>query len=156
MAARSREAIIQVIPAASFEEEINIHHNYAAIESHFDEEVVVHRKGATSAWLGQLGLIPGSQGTSSYVVRGKGNPESFMSCSHGAGRRMGRKEACRTLNLAEEKAKLDAKGIIHALRSVSDLEEAAAAYKDIDVVMAEQTDLVDVVVKLEPLAVIKG
>ena len=156
MAERSREAILQIIPAASFEEEINIHHNYAAIESHFDEEVVVHRKGATSAWEGQLGLIPGSQGTSSYVVRGKGNPESFMSCSHGAGRRMGRKEACRTLNLEEEKAKLDAKGIIHAIRSVSDLEEAAAAYKDIDVVMAEQTDLVDVVVKLEPLAVIKG
>ena len=156
MAERTKEAILEVIPSVSFEEEINIHHNYATMESHFGEEVVVHRKGATSAWQGQLGLIPGSQGTPSYVVRGKGNPDSFMSCSHGAGRKMGRKQACRTLNLAEENARLDAKGIIHAIRGPSDLEEAAGAYKDIDVVMAEQTDLVEIVVKLEPLAVIKG
>jgi tRNA-splicing ligase RtcB len=135
---------------------INIHHNYAAWENHFGENVVVHRKGATSARDGQIGLIPGSQGTSSYVVRGKGNPDSFMSCSHGAGRKMGRKEACRTLDLAAEQKLLDDKGIIHAIRGQDDLEEASGAYKSIDVVMEEQKDLVDILVKLEPLAVIKG
>jgi tRNA-splicing ligase RtcB len=135
---------------------INIAHNYAVMEHHFGKNVLVHRKGATRAKLGELGIIPGSQGTSSYIVRGKGNEESFMSCSHGAGRRMGRKEAERTLNLEEEKKKLDDKGILHAIRGVSDLDEAAGAYKPIEIVMEEQKDLVDIVVKLEPLAVIKG
>jgi tRNA-splicing ligase RtcB len=156
MAERTREAIAEIIPSVRYVEEINIHHNYAALETHYGTEVVVHRKGATSARKGQLGLIPGSQGTSSYVVRGKGNPESFMSCSHGAGRKMGRREACRTLSLEHEKGLLDSKGIIHAVRNVADLEEAAGAYKDIDEVMREQADLVDIVVKLEPLAVVKG
>jgi tRNA-splicing ligase RtcB len=135
---------------------INIAHNYAVMENHFGKNVLVHRKGATRAKLGEIGIIPGSQGTSSYIVRGKGNEESFMSCSHGAGRRMGRKEAERTLNLKEEQKKLDDKGILHAIRGVSDLDEAAGAYKPIEIVMEEQKDLVDIVVRLEPLAVIKG
>ena len=139
-----------------FTEEINIHHNYARMEHHFGTNVMIHRKGATSAKLGELVLVPGSQGTSSYVVKGKGNVESFESCSHGAGRKMGRKQACRTLNLIDEKKKLDDKGIVHAIRSVDDLDEASGAYKDIDVVMLEQSDLVEIVVKLEPLAVIKS
>lgn len=135
---------------------INIAHNYVAIENHFDENVWVHRKGATSARLYEVGIIPGSQGTSSYIVLGKGNHDSFMSCSHGAGRAMGRKEASRTLNLEKEIEKLDSQGIIHGIREVKDLDEAAGAYKDIDVVMKEQEDLVDIVIKLRPLAVIKG
>ena len=146
----------ETIGAVTFEPMINIAHNYARLEKHFGRDVLVHRKGATSALEGETGIIPGSQGTSSYIVRGKGNPESFMSCSHGAGRKMGRKQAERTLNLEEEKKRLDDKGIIHALRGIGDLDEAAGAYKDIDVVMAEQADLVDILVRLEPLGVVKG
>ena len=135
---------------------INIAHNYATIESHFGKNVWVHRKGATSAKDGELGIIPGSQGTASYIVRGVGNQLSFMSCSHGAGRVMGRKQAKRELNLAEEQRKLDEQGIIHSIRSVKDLDEATSAYKDIDTVMENQQDLVDVLVELKPLAVVKG
>lgn len=133
---------------------INIHHNYAALENHFGENVLVHRKGATSARQGQLGIIPGSMGTASYIVEGRGNPLSFMSCSHGAGRRMGRKEACRSLDLAAEKAKME--GIVHGIRNVADLEEAPGAYKDIDQVMEDQQDLVEIRYKLRPLASMKG
>ncbi len=135
---------------------INIAHNYAASETHFGKEVWVHRKGATRAGLDQLGIIPGSQGTKSYIVRGKGNSESFESCSHGAGRVMGRNEAVRRLNLDEERRKLEAKGIVHSLKSQRDLDEASSCYKDIDKVMELQKDLVGAVVILEPLAVIKG
>jgi tRNA-splicing ligase RtcB (3'-phosphate/5'-hydroxy nucleic acid ligase) len=151
-----KKSFFEIIPAISFDETINIHHNYAVLENHFGRDVIVHRKGATSAKDGQTGLIPGSQGTKSYVVRGKGNPESFMSCSHGAGRRLGRKQAQRELNLATEKKRLDDQGIIHAIRNVNDLDEAAGAYKDITIVMENQKDLVDIQVELSPLAVIKG
>lgn len=136
------------------EEIINIHHNYAAIEHHYGVNVWVHRKGATLAREGTAGIIPGSQGTKSYIVRGKGNPESFTSCSHGAGRRMGRKEARRALTVEGEMAKLG--GVLHAIRGVEDLDEAPGAYKDIGEVMANQRDLVDIEVELTPLAVIKG
>ena len=139
-----------------FEDEINIHHNYAKIEHHFNSNVMVHRKGATSAYKGQYGIIPGSQGTASYIVKGKGTEDSFKSCSHGAGRKMSRKKARATLNFEEEKSKLDNQGIIHSLRQKNNLDEASSAYKDIDVVMDEQKDLVDIVVELKPLAVIKG
>lgn len=140
----------------SFEPMINIAHNYATMEHHFGRNVLVHRKGATSARESEVGIIPGSQGTASYIVRGKGNTDSFMSCSHGAGRAMGRKQAERTLDLATEQKKLDDLGIIHAIRGIHDLDEAAGAYKSIDVVMAEQVDLVEITTKLSPLAVIKG
>lgn len=135
---------------------INIAHNYASFEEHFGEKVYVHRKGATSAKKGQTGIIPGSQGTESYIVSGKGNPESFESCSHGAGRTMGRKQAIRTLDLKAEIDALDKKNIIHSIRSKNDLEEAPSAYKDISTVMKNQEDLVDILVELKPLAVIKG
>lgn len=135
---------------------INIAHNYAASEVHYGKEVWVHRKGATKAGKNQLGIIPGSQGTKSYIVRGKGNPESFESCSHGAGRLMGRNEAMRKLNLQEERKKLEAKGILHSLHAQRDLDEASSCYKNIDLVMEQQKDLVDAVLYLEPLAVIKG
>lgn len=135
---------------------INIAHNYAAKEKHFGTDVIVHRKGATSARKDELGIIPGSQGTKSYIVRGKGNPESFESCSHGAGRIMGRKEAIRNLDLKEQTAFLNEQGILHAIRGKADLEEAPGAYKNIDEVMENQQDLVEIVVELSPLAVIKG
>jgi len=156
MMERLKEAVAVVAPGVTFDTFINIAHNYAAVEEHFGEAVVVHRKGATRAEAGELGIIPGSQGTSSYIVRGLGNPESFRSCSHGAGRRLGRKQAQRRLSLAEEKKRLDAQGILHAIRGVRDLDEAAGAYKDIGLVIACQRDLVEVVVELRPLAVIKG
>lgn len=139
-----------------FSQPIDIHHNYAAWENHFGKNVLVHRKGATSAKEGQLGIIPGSQGTKSYIVMGLGNPQSFMSCSHGAGRRMGRAQARRELSLEDEKRILDERGIIHSIENEYDLDEAPSAYKDIDVVMENQKDLVSIQVELEPLAVIKA
>jgi tRNA-splicing ligase RtcB len=135
-------------------ENIDIHHNYAAFENHYGKDVLVHRKGATKASLGLTGIIPGSMGTASYITEGLGNPESFESCSHGAGRRMGRKEAERTLNLEEEQEKMI--GIVHGLRDVSNLDEAPGAYKNIDDVMENQKDLVKIKVSLKPLASIKG
>lgn len=134
----------------------SIHHNYAALAIVDGTQVVVHRKGATAAADDQYGIIPGSQGTKSYIVRGKGNLDSFQSCSHGAGRRMSRSKAKQTLNLEAEIAAMDAKGIIHGIRHAKDLDEAASAYKNIDTVMALQSDLVDIVVELQPMAVIKG
>lgn len=151
-----KDEFVKIFKHIIFEEPINIHHNYATMEHHFNENVMVHRKGATSARLDQLGIIPGSQGTASYIVKGKGNRESFTSCSHGAGRRMGRKQACRELSMEDEVKKLEDKGILHSIRTEKNLDEASGAYKDIDIVMEEQSDLVDVVVKLTPLAVIKG
>jgi tRNA-splicing ligase RtcB len=139
-----------------FEPIINIAHNYARLENHFGQNVWVHRKGATLATKDTIGIIPGSQGTKSYIIRGKGNPESFNSCSHGAGRKMGRKDAERRLNLEEEVKKLDDQGILHAIRGIEDLDEASGAYKDIDVVMENQKDLVEILVELQPLAVVKG
>jgi tRNA-splicing ligase RtcB len=135
---------------------IDVPHNYARKENHYGRNVWVHRKGATSAREDETGIIPGSQGTASYVVRGLGSRESFMSCSHGAGRRMGRKEAQRSLNLKDEIKRLDDQGILHAIRNTTDLDEASGAYKDIDEVMEQQQDLVEIVTKLTPLAVIKG
>jgi len=137
-------------------EMINIAHNYARIENHFNENVWVHRKGATSARKGEIGIIPGSQGTVSYIVKGLGNPESFMSCSHGAGRMMSRTAARKGLDLASEIKNLEEKGIIHSVRDINSLDEAPGAYKDIDLIMEEQSDLVEIVHKLQPLAVIKG
>jgi len=138
------------------DEMINIAHNYVSFEKHFEKDVIVHRKGATQAKKGQLGIIPGSQGSRSFIVRGKGNPESFKSCSHGAGRKIGRNEARRTLILEEEIKKLDQKGILHGIRGRRDLDEAPGAYKDINEVMESQADLVEVLAVLEPLAVVKG
>ncbi len=135
---------------------INIAHNYARWENHYGKNVLVHRKGATSAREGETGIIPGSQGTKSYIVKGLGNQESFTSCSHGAGRKMGRKQAMRELDLEAEIARLDEQGIVHAIRTVRDLDEAPGAYKSIDVVMENQKDLVEILVELTPLAVIKG
>lgn len=135
---------------------INIAHNYARIENHFWQNVVVHRKGATSAREWEMGIIPWSQWTASYIVRWLGNRESFESCSHWAGRKMWRNEACKKLVLEDEIKKLDDQWIIHWIRHQKDLDEASWAYKDIDEVMENQKELVEIIVKLTPLAVIKG
>ena len=135
---------------------VNIAHNYVSLENHFGENVMVHRKGATLAREGTVGIIPGCQGSKSYIVRGKGNPESFHSCSHGAGRLMSRTKAKEVLSLKDEQEKLDAKGILHSIRGKNNLDEAPGAYKDIQRVMELQADLVDITVELEPLAVVKG
>lgn len=156
MMERIQGVIAETLPGVEFEPLINIAHNYAAWEEHFGEKVLVHRKGATSARLGETGIIPGSQGTKSYIVEGLGNPESFMSCSHGAGRLMSRSRAVRELDLEMEKRRLEEKGIIHSIRGKHDLEEAASAYKDISQVMNFQQDLVKIRTELSPLAVIKG
>jgi len=158
MMSRVMSCFYEAITADNFKELefINIAHNYAALEKHFGKEVWIHRKGATLASQDTIGIIPGSQGTKSYIVRGKGNIFSFNSCSHGAGRKMGRKEAERTLNLQEEIKKLDDQGILHAIRGVKELDEAPGAYKDIDIVMKNQEDLVEIVVELTPLGVVKG
>lgn len=142
--------------SCSFDDQINIHHNYAAEELHEGQKVWIHRKGATSAREGELGIIPGSQGTNSYIVKGKGNPLSYTSCSHGAGRILGRNQAKQKLDLKHEIEELNRKGVIHAIRTTSDLDEAPGAYKNIKTVMKEQEDLVDIVTVLRPLAVIKG
>ena len=151
-----KACVYEVIKDVSFYPMINIAHNYAIMEHHFDSDVMIHRKGATLAREGTIGIIPGSQGTKSYIVKGLGNPESFYSCSHGAGRKMGRGQAIRNLNLAEEIKRLNDQGIVHGIRTAQDLDEASGAYKDIDVVMNNQKDLVEILVELSPLGVIKG
>lgn len=156
MMERICQTIGDVYPDVGYEPMFNIAHNYAVWENHFDEKCIVHRKGATRARMGEIGIIPGSQGIKSYIVEGLGNVDSFQSCSHGAGRAMSRTEAVRSLSLEAEVAKLEAQGIVHAIRGQKDLEEAAGAYKDIDEAMANQTDLVKIVTELSPVAVIKG
>jgi tRNA-splicing ligase RtcB len=153
---RIKESVVEVIGNIETDEIINKSHNFAAWEHHFDENLLIHRKGATRAFEGELGMIPGSMGSKSYIVKGLGNPQSFMSCSHGAGRKMGRKQASRELNLNEEIKQMNQQGIIHGLRSQNDLDEAPGAYKDIDKVMENQKDLVEILIELKPLGVIKG
>jgi len=133
---------------------INESHNFVAWENHFNRNVLVHRKGATRAYKNELGIVPGSQGTKSYIVKGLGNNESFKSCSHGAGRKMGRKQAIRELDLKKEQKLMS--GIIHNIETKQQLDEAPSAYKDIDTVMENQKDLVEIFVELKPLAVLKG
>lgn len=156
MMERIQEVIADSLKGIEFEPMINIAHNYAAIEHHFGKDVIVHRKGATLAREGVIGIIPGSQGTASYIVEGLGNPDSFCSCSHGAGRVLSRKAAIKTLDMDAEVRNLEAKGIIHAIRCQDDMQEASGAYKDIDTVIANESDLVKVKTKLLPIAVIKG
>ena len=156
MMERIKESFTEVLPDVAFSNFINKPHNFAAWETHFDTKLIVHRKGATRAEEGEWGMIPGSQGTSSFLVKGKGNPLSFNSCSHGAGRLMSRNEARRSLNLKTETDRMNKLGILHALRHSKDLDEAPGSYKNIHEVMAQQEDLVDIQIELTPLAVIKA
>ena len=156
MMERTKECFIEVFTNTTFDETVNIAHNYATKEHHFGENVMVHRKGATLAREGTIGIIPGSQGTNSYIVEGLGNKQSFESCSHGAGRKMSRTRAKAELDFELERKHMDDQHIIHGLRRVSDLDEAIGAYKNIDEVIAQQLDLIKIKVKLQPLAVMKG
>jgi tRNA-splicing ligase RtcB len=132
---------------------VNCHHNYVAREHHFGSDVLVTRKGAVRAGLGDLGIIPGSMGARSFIVRGKGNPESFHSCSHGAGRTMSRGEAKRRFTL-EDHAK--ATEGIECRKDAAVIDETPMAYKPIDKVMAAQADLVDIVHELKQIVCVKG
>ena len=134
-------------------EAVECHHNYVAFERHFGEDVIVTRKGAVRAGLGELGIIPGSMGAKSFIVRGKGNADSFHSCSHGAGRKMSRTQAKKMFSL-EDHAK--ATEGIACRKDAGVLDETPAAYKDIDAVMAAQADLVDVVHTLRQVVCVKG
>ncbi len=148
---------------AEFKDPVNIHHNYAALEEHFGKNLWIHRKGATSAKKDEIGIIPGSMGAYSYIVKGLGCDESFTSCAHGAGRTMGRMHASRTLTAeACNKAMGDVvfdrwkKLRRGKVKGMLDLGEAPQAYKSINSVINSQLDLVEPIVKLKPLAVVKG
>lgn len=135
------------------DEAINCHHNYTAMEWHYGEQVYVTRKGAIRAGAGELGIIPGSMGARSYIVRGKGRAESFHSCAHGAGRRMSRGEARRRFSVAELAAQTRG---VECRRDKGVLDESPGSYKDIDAVMANQSDLVDIVHELRQAVCVKG
>ncbi|MDH5355005.1 MAG: RtcB family protein [Gammaproteobacteria bacterium] len=134
-------------------EAINCHHNYVSTEQHFGENVYITRKGAIRAGEGELGIIPGSMGAKSYIVRGLGNPESFCSCSHGAGRRMSRGKAKRMFNSSDLEAQTQG---VECRKDSGVIDEIPAAYKDIDVVMANQSDLVSVEHQLRQVICVKG
>ncbi len=134
-------------------EAVNCHHNYVQQERHFGEDVFVTRKGAVSAKAGELGIIPGSMGARSYIVRGKGNAQSFESCSHGAGRAMSRGEAKRRFTLADHRAATEG---VECRKDKDVIDETPMAYKDIDAVMAAQQDLVEVVHTLKQVVCVKG
>ncbi|MCK9442577.1 MAG: RtcB family protein [Methanothrix sp.] len=139
-------------------QEVNIHHNYASLEEHYGEQVWVHRKGAIRVDKGIIGIIPGSMGTSSYIVKGKGNKESFCSASHGSGRKMGRNVFNKQYSIEEAEKSMN--GIEHLGWSIDrkgkiDLSEAPEAYKDIDIVINNELDLVDIIMKLKPIANLK-
>lgn len=132
---------------------VNCHHNYVQKETHGGEELLVTRKGAVSARAGELGIIPGSMGTRSYIVRGKGNADSFHSCSHGAGRVMSRTRARAEITLAQHR---EATAHVECRKDAAMIDESPAAYKSIDAVMAAQSDLVEVVHTLRQVICIKG
>jgi tRNA-splicing ligase RtcB (3'-phosphate/5'-hydroxy nucleic acid ligase) len=134
-------------------EAVNCHHNYVSFEHHFDANVIVTRKGAVRARLGELGIIPGSMGAKSFIVRGKGNAESFTSCSHGAGRAMSRTKAKKTFTLADHAA---ATAGVECRKDADVIDETPGAYKAIDDVMAAQADLVEVVYTLKQIVCVKG
>ena len=155
MLERVTAAIAKFVPNMEVEEAIDTHHNYASMEHHFGSDYLVHRKGAVRA-VGKV-IIPGSMGTFSYIGEGLQNPESFWSCSHGAGRRMGRKEAMRQFTCQQVLEEMKQKDIeLFKVKKEDVAEECAASYKDIDEVMENQKDLVKPLVKLKPLGVVKG
>jgi tRNA-splicing ligase RtcB (3'-phosphate/5'-hydroxy nucleic acid ligase) len=163
-AAKNRELMMQQVVAAlklsaevpAFElteMAVNCHHNYVAKEHHYGENVMVTRKGAVSASEGKLGIIPGSMGAKSFIVRGKGNPESFCSCSHGAGRKMSRTKAKKIFSLEDH---AEATKGVECRKDASVIDETPAAYKSIEEVMHAQSDLVDIVHTLKQIVCVKG
>lgn len=140
-----------------FGEEINCHHNYAALENHYGANVWVHRKGATRVREGEIAVIPGAMGSYSYVVEGKGNPESFCTSSHGAGRCYSRTGAMNAFTTEQVMVDLKENGVVLGKRKKDDVaEECRFAYKDIDMVMAQQADIVTPIRKLKTVGVVKG
>lgn len=147
-------AMVRKFPAMKIVGEVvNCHHNFTSLEEHFGTKMWVTRKGAVSAKLGQFGIIPGSMGAKSFIVQGKGNHDSYCSCSHGAGRRMSRNQAKKLFDIAAMEAQTQG---IECRKDSGVIDEIPAAYKDIDEVMAAQTDLVDVVHTLKQVLCVKG
>ncbi|MTI49294.1 MAG: RtcB family protein [Firmicutes bacterium] len=152
-----KEKLKRIIPGISFNNQINAHHNYASLEKHYDKEVWVHRKGAICVENGNMGIIPGAMGSYSYIVEGLGNPEAFNSCSHGAGRKMSRKKAKELFSVEDTILDLKDQGIVLGKNNKSDVnDEIRWAYKDIDVVIEQELDLIKPIKKLKTLCVIKG
>jgi tRNA-splicing ligase RtcB len=148
-----KEVVRAFWPRVAFADAISCHHNYVAEEVHFGDELLVTRKGAIRAGAGEMGVIPGSMGTKSYIVRGLGNPHSFQSASHGAGRRMSRSEARKRFSLR------DLRDQTHGVECRKDpgvIDEAPKAYKNIDNVMKQQQDLVEIVHELKQIVCVKG
>jgi tRNA-splicing ligase RtcB len=150
---RAVASVSGIPPFASHAEAVNCHHNYVAREHHYGANVLVTRKGAVRARLGDLGIIPGSMGSRSYIVRGKGNPESFTSCSHGAGRAMSRAAAKRRFTLEDH---AEATKGVECRKDADVIDETPGAYKSIDAVMEAQKDLVDIVHTLRQVVCVKG
>ena len=147
------DQLVRRLPGIAFDEPVKCHHNYVAVETYDDTELIVTRKGAIRAGAGDLGVIPGSMGTGSYIVRGLGNPESYRSASHGAGRRMSRNAARKrytAADLAEQTLGIECR------KDAGVVDEIPAAYKDINEVIEAQRDLVDVVARLRTLLCVKG
>lgn len=141
------------LPVETTEHAVNCHHNYVAVENHFGQNVYVTRKGAVRARVGDMGIIPGSMGARSFIVRGLGNEDSFCSCSHGAGRRMSRGEAKRRYSMADLAAQTMG---VECRKDADVIDEIPEAYKPIDEVMANQSDLVEVVAELRQIVCVKG
>ena len=155
MMARTIAALRKVIikPFESHLLAVNCHHNYVQRETHFGQEVLLTRKGAVSAKAGELGIIPGSMGAKSFIVRGLGNPESFNSCSHGAGRVMSRTQAKKLFTVADQERATQG---VECRKDANVIDEIPMAYKDIDAVMAAQSDLVEVLYTLKQVVCVKG
>ena len=159
----NREAMMQAVidaartviqkPFETYVEAVNCHHNYVQEETHFGEKILVTRKGAVRAGKGELGIIPGSMGARSFIVRGKGNAESFESCSHGAGRIMSRTEAKRRFSVSDQVRATEG---VECRKDAEVIDEIPMAYKNIDAVMHAQRDLVEVVHTLKQVVCVKG
>ncbi len=153
--ARVLAALSRIVPKPFLtqQEAVNCHHNYVQKERHFGEEVLVTRKGAVSAQKGEMGIIPGSMGAKSFIVRGLGNEESFCSCSHGAGRVMSRTAAKKRFTVADQ---IRATAHVECRKDNEVIDEIPMAYKDIDAVMAAQASLVEIVHTLRQVVCVKG
>jgi len=149
----ARKVIPKPFTAEAEAEAVNCHHNYVSREHHFGKDVFVTRKGAVSARKGELGIIPGSMGAKSFIVRGLGNPDSFHSCSHGAGRVMSRTQARKLISVADH---VKATAHVECRKDADVVDESPAAYKSIDAVMAAQSDLVEIVHTLRQVVCVKG
>jgi tRNA-splicing ligase RtcB len=156
MLERGLEALRETKGIPPFEarrEAVNCHHNYVVKEHHYGEDVWVTRKGAVRAGTNEMGIIPGSMGAKSFIVRGKGNAESFLSCSHGAGRVMSRGEAKRRFTIDDHRAATQG---VECRKDADVIDETPAAYKSIDAVMQAQDDLVEIVHTLKQVVCVKG